>query len=135
MTAARFFHFHSSCRPTLSSNTARDQAGRGVRGPIRRPKAGQCPDCEVRSILRRHVSNFGIERTLAKPLISCGFGPEVRMASPRHTRCGLLNRHTGRRGMNPPQGRAAVENDPKLLIRGRCKCIIIVSRGYEMEGA
>jgi hypothetical protein len=37
--------------------------------------------------------------------------------------------------MNPPQGRAAVENDPKLLIRGRCKCIIILSKGCAMEGA
>src|SRR3984885_351815 len=45
----------------------------------------------------------------------------------------------GRRGMNLPQGRAAVENDPKLLIRGRCKCIIIALRevrkwkGHEKE--
>jgi hypothetical protein len=33
--------------------------------------------------LRSHVSNFGIERTLANLSIWCGFGSEVRMANPR----------------------------------------------------
>jgi hypothetical protein len=43
----------------------------------------QCPDSEVRRILRSHVSNFGIERTLANLLIKCGFGSEVRITNPR----------------------------------------------------
>ena len=36
---------------------------------VRMPAPPWCPDSEVRSILRSHVSNFGIERTLANLLI------------------------------------------------------------------
>jgi hypothetical protein len=43
----------------------------------------QCLDSEVRSILGSHVSNFGIERTLANPIDLVWLGLEVRMMNSR----------------------------------------------------
>src|SRR3569832_2597348 len=57
----------------------------GLSGPI----ICYCPDSEVRIILRSHVSNFGIERTLVNLLIQCGLGSEVRRTNSRRTLCGL----------------------------------------------
>src|SRR3569832_640677 len=57
-------------------------------------KPCQCPDSEVRHILRCRASNFGIERKLENLLIWCGFGSEVRMTNPAAQMTRTSNRHT-----------------------------------------
>ena len=60
------------------------------------PKATSVSRFRSSSHLQGHVSNFGIERTLANLLIWCGFRSEVRMTNPPHKRSGPLNGHTRR---------------------------------------